>query len=361
MTTVNHLCMTNWCLLPTPIGEFRMYDVGDGSVRILSVGSAHDLGSQPLVRIQSSCMASEVFGALDCDCADQLRQSMKLMTAEGRGLIVHLHQEGRGHGLSTKIRAVSLMQRERLDTVEAFDALHLEQDIRRYDQAVFALASLGVYSVRLITNSPGKQQFLQDAGIQAEMVHVPPVPRDANRKYLETKIAKLGHKIQLHDHENSSDPIYFYHSDHLWGAFSNFSRHAVLLRDRIWPTVEHYYQAQKFADTMHEEAIRRCATPMEAKQYAEKLRHMLDGGDRTDAMERVMLAGLRAKFQQHPDLKELLVHTGNRQIIEDTKTDAFWGSGHDGRGLNRLGALLMRVRAELQQCSGSTSKEERCP
>ena len=85
-----------------------------------------------MLRIHSSCIASEVFGALDCDCADQLEESMRMIAEHGSGIVIHLHQEGRGQGLSKKIEAISLMQKKQLDTVEAFDQLHLAHDIRDY-------------------------------------------------------------------------------------------------------------------------------------------------------------------------------------------------------------------------------------
>ena len=84
--------LENWCTLPTPMGNFRMYDTGDEDVRLISRGDVNTLGEHPLLRIHSSCLASEVFGAIDCDCADQLREAMKAMAHEGSGLIFHLHQ-----------------------------------------------------------------------------------------------------------------------------------------------------------------------------------------------------------------------------------------------------------------------------
>ncbi len=71
--------LTNWCLLPTPMAEFRMYDSGDERVRVVCLGDIKALGPDPLVRVHSSCIASEVFGSIDCDCADQLRQAMKMI------------------------------------------------------------------------------------------------------------------------------------------------------------------------------------------------------------------------------------------------------------------------------------------
>lgn len=339
--------LTGWCVLPTPLGDFRIYDSGDDNVRVVSFGDLRELGHEPLVRIHSSCLASEVFGAGDCDCADQLRASMKLMATEGRGLIFHLNQEGRGHGLSHKIKAVWTMQKDGLDTVEAFERLGLDQDIRSYDTVVEILSRLEVSNLRLITNNPRKANFLQQRGIRVQIVPTHPNVRPENADYLETKRAKLGHLLILACDETTG-PILFYHSDQPWGEFSNFSRHSVFLKDRIWPTVEHYYQAQKFGETSREELIRRLPTSTLAKvranEWVDFRRH-----DWSQVKESVMLDGLRAKFTQHPELLEKLSGTGARELVEHTGNDDFWGDGGDGRGQNRLGHLLMQVREELSR------------
>ena len=136
--------LSHWCDLPTPMGNFRMYDSSDESVRIISYGDIKSLGESPLLRIHSSCLASEVFGATDCDCADQLREAMKLIATEQNGVIVHLHQEGRGQGLARKIKAVHSMQYENLDTFEAFENLKYDQDIRNYTSVVSLLNHLKI-------------------------------------------------------------------------------------------------------------------------------------------------------------------------------------------------------------------------
>ncbi len=350
MTHAQNDSFDNWCTLPTPMGEFRMYDSGDEHLRVVCLGDIRQLGVRPLLRVHSSCLASEVFGAGDCDCADQLRESMKLIATEGSGLILHLHQEGRGHGLSLKIKAVGEMQREGLDTVEAFEALGLEQDVRRYEDAVQVLRVLGIDDVRLISNNPRKVYYLESHGIRAAMVNTHPTIRPENAEYLTTKMAKLGHRLPLEaDGECAEGPIFFYHSDQPWGELSNFSRHAVFVLDRVWPTVEHFYQAQKFTGTPNEEFIRCSATPTLAKSRAVGLSGGHRRGDWSRVKEQVMLEGLRAKFRQHPDLRERLLGSGDRLLVEHTTNDAYWGDAGDGSGQNRLGALLMQVRLELLQ------------
>ena len=109
---VSMKALQNYCILPSSIGSFRMYDSGDENVRLVCMGDLHQQGENPLVRIHSSCIASEIFLAKDCDCADQLRESMKKIMIEGKGIIFHLHQEGRGQGLTRKIKAVHEMQND---------------------------------------------------------------------------------------------------------------------------------------------------------------------------------------------------------------------------------------------------------
>ena len=346
------MLLESWCALPTLMGEFRMYDVGDENVRVVCLGDLGDQGQEPLLRVHSSCLASEVFGAVDCDCADQLREAMKLIATEGRGLIVHLHQEGRGQGLSKKIQAIHRMQRDGLDTVEAFETLGLDQDIRTYDAAVSLLQRLGISAVRLISNNPRKVRYLQQHGVTVTTVNTHPTVRPENTDYLKTKNAKLGHQLPLEYDGQLKETIYFYHSDQPWGMLSNFSRHAVFLRGRVWPTVEHFYQAQKFADTTHEEVIRRCKTPMLAKVTAADMTEENRRVDWESVKEIVMLEGLLAKFEQHPDLMELLLGTGERLIVEHTRNDDYWGDGGNGVGKNRLGHLIMQVRNDLRQRAG---------
>ena len=343
--------LENWCVLPTPMGEFRMYDSGDEHVRIVCRGALEDQGFEPLLRVHSSCLASEIFGALDCDCADQMRESMKLIAMEGRGMIVHIHQEGRGQGLSQKIRAVALMQRDGLDTVQAFDALNLEQDSRSYGQAVHLLRQLGMASVRLISNNPQKVRYLEQHGVCVTIVPTHPMRRPECAEYLKTKRDKLGHSLQLAQEESPDGAIRFYHSGEKWGELSNFSRHAVYIRDRIWPTVEHFYQSQKFAGTANEENIRRSNSPTAAKCLARALSKELKRSDWPAAKDAVMRAALHAKFHQHPDLAHLLLRSGDQLLVEHSHDDAYWGDGGDGSGLNRLGQLLMELRIELRLSS----------
>ena len=337
----------NYCLLPTKMGVFRMYDTGSEMVRLISYGDILKQGNNPLLRMHSSCMASEVFGAKDCDCADQLHESMKMIATEGAGFIIHLHQEGRGQGLSNKITAISKMQVDNIDTAESFDKLGLEHDIRSYDDAIKLLSGYGIRKLRLISNNPRKRKALESAGIEVETVNTNPNIRPENKAYLYSKNLKLNHSLPLDQITNETSAIYFYHSSQVWGEFSNFSAHPIFLKGIIWLTVEHYYQAQKFKGSNLEHEICSTDSPMQAKEIALLNKENYDKNKWQELKEGVMLEALKAKFSQHPQLAKKLIETKNRRISEHTNNDNYWGDGGDDSGQNRLGELIMFVRESL--------------
>ena len=336
---------TVWCELPTIIGTFQMYDTGDENVRLVSFGDINDNKDQvPLVRIHSSCMASEIFKALDCDCSDQLMESMRLIKKNGGGLIIHLHQEGRGQGLSNKIAAISLMQEKNIDTVEAFDALNLEHDVRDYKKATDLLLKLGINQVRLITNNPSKVKYVENVGINVfETVNTYTNMREENIDYLWSKNRKLNHNIPL---EDDSEKIYFHNEGLPFGFLSNFSKHPIYCKGKVWNTVEHYYQVQKFQDPIIQEEIRMAQTPILAKTIAHKNKEFVDK-NWNSIKDEVMYDGLYAKFTQHPDINKQLKETGKMTLYEHSPNDSYWGNGGDGSGKNTLGNLLMKIREQL--------------
>src|SRR5262249_17434634 len=132
-----------------------------------------------------------------------------------------------------------------------------------------------------------------------------------------------------------------------YGCFSNFSRHAIFLKGKRWPTSEHYFQAQKFAGTPHEEAVRQCKAPRLAANMG-RSRKLPLRRDWEVVKDQGMLEALRAKFMQHDELRAVLLGTGDAALVEHTVNDSYWGDGGDGSGSNRLGQLLMRVREELR-------------
>jgi GTP cyclohydrolase II len=149
-----------------------------------------------LTRIHSECMTGEVFGSLRCDCAWQLDEALSRIAAANSGVLIYLRQEGRGIGLTNKIRAYDLQQRECADTIEANIRLGLPADARRYDLAADVLKSLDVRSVKLLTNNPDKVRALRENGIPVT-ARVPLVAEytASNRSYLETKRVRSHHAV----------------------------------------------------------------------------------------------------------------------------------------------------------------------
>lgn len=141
--------------------------------------------------------------------------------------------------------------------------------------------------------------------------------------------------------------ILFYRITEPYGGFSNFSPHPIKVKGRDWPTSEHYFQAQKFAGTEHEEAVRLAKSPMVAARMGRSRERPLRP-DWETVKEDIMRDALRAKFAQHPALRSLLLSTGDAQLIEHTTNDRYWADGGDGTGENRLGQLLMELRTELR-------------
>jgi ribA/ribD-fused uncharacterized protein len=141
--------------------------------------------------------------------------------------------------------------------------------------------------------------------------------------------------------------INFYSTGDEYGCFSNFSACPVKIRGKVWPTSEHFFQAQKFAGTGHEEAIRRAKSPMiAARMGRDRSKPIRPDWERVK--DDIMREAVRAKFSQHPNLREILLATGDARIVEHTQNDSYWGDGGDGSGMNMLGRILAEVRAALR-------------
>ena len=146
----------------------------------------------------------------------------------------------------------------------------------------------------------------------------------------------------------STNVINFYSVSDEYGCFSNFAAYPIRLRGKTWPTSEHYFQAQKFGDAGHREAIRKTNSAMQAARM---------GRDRKKKLRRdwesvkigVMRDAVLAKFTQHDELRGILLATGTAKLVEHTANDDFWGDGGDGSGRNMLGQILMEVRETLQK------------
>ncbi len=146
----------------------------------------------------------------------------------------------------------------------------------------------------------------------------------------------------------SGKVIHFFKVEDAYGEFSNHSAHPIVLHSKTWPTAEHYFQAQKFPGTQQEEKIRLEPSSQIAAQMGRD-RSFPMRADWETAKENLMKEALRAKFTQYPALKDLLLATGDAQIVEHAANDGYWGDGADGQGKNRLGMLLMELRNELAQ------------
>jgi N-glycosidase YbiA len=145
--------------------------------------------------------------------------------------------------------------------------------------------------------------------------------------------------------------ILFYETDKAYGCFSNFSRHAIVVDGTTWPTTEHFFQAAKFTDPADVAAVREARTPFVAAQLGRE-RHRSFRPDWDTVRDSVMLGALRAKFTQHPALREILLSTHGATLVEHTANDRYWADGGDGSGRNMLGKLLEAVREELVAADG---------
>jgi 3,4-dihydroxy 2-butanone 4-phosphate synthase/GTP cyclohydrolase II len=149
-------------------------------------------GRPALVRLHSQCLTGDVFGSERCDCGEQLAESIERILAAEAGVIIYLHQEGRGIGLANKIKAYAL-QDQGLDTVEANLQLGFKEDLRDYGIGAQILRDLGVGEARLLTNNPHKIESLQNYGVRVSRVPLEVAPHMGNIDYLRTKKEKLGH------------------------------------------------------------------------------------------------------------------------------------------------------------------------
>ena len=144
--------------------------------------------------------------------------------------------------------------------------------------------------------------------------------------------------------------IHFYSTKNSYGEFSNFSAHPFSLDGKTWPTSEHFFQAQKFEDDLYREQIRLAKSPMIAARLGRSRAHPLRA-DWESVKDEIMLRAVRCKFESHPEIRALLLATGEEEIIEKTTGDYYWGVGTSGTGQNKLGLILMQVRAELREKS----------
>ncbi|HZD13211.1 MAG TPA: GTP cyclohydrolase II [Candidatus Binatus sp.] len=184
--------------LPTIYGRYQVVafenNVDGREHAALVHGNVFD-GDDVPVRLHSECLTGDVFGSMRCDCREQLHQSLKTIAAMPAGVVLYMRQEGRGIGLTNKIRAYQL-QDYGYDTFQANEALGFRPDERDYDLAAHMIGSLHVKSVKLMTNNPAKIRDLQSHGVRITgRIPVITEPNKYDRFYLETKRLKAGHLL----------------------------------------------------------------------------------------------------------------------------------------------------------------------
>ncbi len=187
-------------VMPTRYGEFRAIayqsDI-NGEVHVALVKGDIEPEEPILVRVHSECLTGDVFGSLRCDCGAQLENAMRIVNDEGKGVVLYMRQEGRGIGLSNKLKAYELQDRG-LDTVEANEKLGFKPDLRDYGIGAQILAELGVRKIRLLTNNPKKIIGLEGYGLKVvERVPIEVKPNSININYLRTKKKKMGHILSV--------------------------------------------------------------------------------------------------------------------------------------------------------------------
>lgn len=184
--------------LPTDIGlwNVKMYKSLFDQQEHLALVKGEVDEKPTMVRVHSECFTGEVLGSLRCDCRDQLIAAMQMIEKEGKGVLLYMRQEGRGIGLSNKLKAYEL-QDEGYDTVEANEKLGFKPDLRDYGIGAEILKDLGLSKIRLLTNNPRKIVGLEGHGLQVvERIHLEMPTQDHNRNYLQTKKEKLGHLLK---------------------------------------------------------------------------------------------------------------------------------------------------------------------
>ncbi|MCD2344863.1 GTP cyclohydrolase II [Ideonella azotifigens] len=201
------------CRLTTAYGDFRLHGFKEPATGLehaaLCFGDL-STGEPVLVRLHSECLTGDAFGSCHCDCGPQLRSALKAIATAGRGALLYLRQEGRGIGLLNKIRAYAL-QETGVDTLDANRLLGLPADARDYGFAATMLSQLGIRSVKLLTNNPGKIEGLKAHGVDVvERVSLQVGRTTRNGAYLDTKAHRMGHLFdlarELPDEASEADP-----------------------------------------------------------------------------------------------------------------------------------------------------------
>ena len=191
---VQRVAESEFTLLGGDLRALVFRNIVDGREHLALIKGQIGNGRPALVRLHSECLTGDVFGSQRCDCGEQLEESIRRVLAAEAGLIIYLHQEGRGIGLGNKIRAYAL-QDQGLDTVEANLQLGFKDDLRDYGIGAQILRDLGVGEVKLLTNNPHKIESLTRYGVKVTREPLEVTPHAGNIDYLRTKQEKLGHLL----------------------------------------------------------------------------------------------------------------------------------------------------------------------
>lgn len=186
--------------LPTKSGDFDLVlykNVNTDEEHLALVKGTWDADEAVLVRVHSSCMTGDIFGSCRCDCGPQLQKSMDMIEENGKGIIVYMNQEGRGIGLTNKLRAYKL-QEEGYDTLEANIKLGFKGDERDYGIGAQIIRDLGIKKIRLMSNNPTKRTGLTGYGLEiVETIGIEVASNEHNELYLKTKRDKMGHVLKM--------------------------------------------------------------------------------------------------------------------------------------------------------------------
>jgi len=189
---------------PSKYGSFRVVafeNNKDGKDHIMII-TGNVIGAENvLTRIHSSCVTGDVLGSLRCDCGDQVKKALQMMEEEEQGVLLYMQQEGRGIGLTNKIKAYMYQDRG-IDTYDANIVLGFPPDPRQYELAAAMLKKFNISNIRLLTNNPQKIRDLEQFGVKIkERIPIEIPPNNFNRFYLETKKNKFGHLLSLNADE----------------------------------------------------------------------------------------------------------------------------------------------------------------
>lgn len=296
-------------------------------------------GDGELLRVQLGCLYATVFASTDCDCGEQIRVALDEIAHHGGIFLYFPDEEGRGHGFDDKIRELSESLQHGGDADDTTQHI-VSADLSCLDVVPFVLQELGITSsMDVMTNSRRKYDALLALGVASNHI----VPLHIRLSTLSPFARRERREKRLAER---SGAVRFYDPDGLFGWLANYSPHSIVLDGETWPSVEHCYQAGKFKNSAIRRQIRLAATPAAAKAIAQRHRSERRP-DWKEVKDGTMKRAVRAKFEQHPELGAQLLALGSRRIVEESHVDAYWGSGADGHGENRLGKILMALRAEL--------------